>query len=166
MLAAVRATLDALPHGVRALFRIMERPELDRLGAEPEAPLALAAIPGVIFSPDREGPATRAAHGAGHGYDPALNEMVTGFVAAGAGIRAGAVVPLLPLEHVAPLIAALLQLELPDIDGTLLPGCLRRPMKWRRPVDRRWIPASQEMFHLALLARLREGVAAIRGDEA
>lgn len=124
MLAAVRATLDALPHGVRALFRIMERPELDRLGAEPDAPLALAAIPGVIFSPDREEPATRAAHGAGHGYHPALNEMMTGFVAAGAGIRAGAVVPLLPLEHVAPLIAALLQLELPDIDGTLLPGLL------------------------------------------
>lgn len=123
-LAAVRAMLHALPRGVGALFRIMERAELNRLGAEPDAPLALAAAPGVIFSPEHEGPAIQAAHGAGHGYDPALNEMMTGFVAAGAGVRAGAVVPLLPLEHVAPFIAALLRLDLPDVDGTLLPGLL------------------------------------------
>lgn len=49
---------------------------------------------------------------------------MTGFIAAGAGIRAGAVVPLLPMQHVAPLVAALLDLDLPDVDGTLLPGLL------------------------------------------
>ena len=53
-----------------------------------------------------------------------MSEMMTGFVASGAGVRGGAVVPLLPLEHVAPFISALLALELPDIDGTLLPGLL------------------------------------------
>jgi hypothetical protein len=77
---------------------------------------------GVVFSADRVGTPTQAAHGAGHGYHPALDEMMTGFIAAGAGVRRGAVVPLLPLEHIAPLIAKLLGLDLPDVDGTLLPG--------------------------------------------
>lgn len=121
---SARAMLDALPRGVRALFRIVERAELDALGADPDASLALAAVAGVVFSPDREGPAIQAAHGAGHGYHPDLGDMMTGFVAAGAGIRKGAVVPLLPMQHVAPLVAALLDLDLPDIDGTLLPGLL------------------------------------------
>lgn len=121
---AVRAALDALPNGVRSLFRVVERAELDALGADPAAALALTAVPGVVFSPDREGPSTQAAHGAGHGFHPDLADMTTGFVAAGAGIRSGAVIPLLPMQHVAPLVTALLGLDLPAVDGVLLPGLL------------------------------------------
>ena len=116
--------LEALSPGVRGLFRVIERSELDRLGAEPAAALALTAMAGVIFSPECDRLAVQAAHGAGHGYHPAMKDMMTGFFASGAGVRAGAVVPLLPLEHVAPLIAALLDLDLPDVDGTLLPGLI------------------------------------------
>ncbi|HEX5476158.1 MAG TPA: ectonucleotide pyrophosphatase/phosphodiesterase [Vicinamibacterales bacterium] len=123
-LAAIRHALEALPDGVRTLFRVVDRAELDRLAAEPEAVLALAAAPGVVFSPDRDGPAVQAAHGAGHGYLPDVPDMLTGFVAAGAGVRTGAVVPLLPMQHIAPFIAALLGLDMPDVDGTLLPGLL------------------------------------------
>ncbi len=131
-LEAVRAMLAALPPGVRTLFRVVERRELDELGADPDAVFALTAVPGIVFSLDRDGAPTQAAHGAGHGYHPDLGDMATGFVAAGAGIRAGAVVPLMPMQHVAPLVAALLGLDLPDVDGTLLPGLLagepsRRP---------------------------------------
>jgi hypothetical protein len=39
-------------------------------------------------------------------------------------VRAGAVVPRLPIEHIAPFISALLGLDMPDADGTLLPGLL------------------------------------------
>jgi predicted AlkP superfamily pyrophosphatase or phosphodiesterase len=124
LLPRAHAMLDALPPGVRALFRVIHRDELDRLGAEPAAVLALTATPGVIFSPECNRPAVQAAHGAGHGYHPAMKDMMTGFFASGAGVRAGAVVPLLPLQHVAPFVAALLKLGLPDIDGTLLPGLL------------------------------------------
>lgn len=123
-LAAVRDVLRALPVGVRRLFRSLEREELDRYGADPDAALALAAIPGVVFDDALDGPAIRPAHGAGHGYDPELPGMMTGFVAGGAGIRAGAVAPLLAIEDVVPLIAALLGLEMSDIDGVLLPGLL------------------------------------------
>jgi hypothetical protein len=116
--------LHALPHGVRTLFRLVERQELDTLGADPDALLALTAIPGVVFSPDREGDPIQAAHGAGHGYHPALPDMNTGFVASGSGVRAGAVVPLMPMEHVAPFVARLLGVDLPMADGILLPGLL------------------------------------------
>jgi hypothetical protein len=120
----IRAMLAALPHGVRTMFQIVERSELDGLGADPEAAFALAANAGVVFSPDRQGPPVQAAHGAGHGYHPAMDDMMTGFVASGAGVRGGAVVPLLPLEHIAPFVAAILGLDFPDVDGTLLPGLL------------------------------------------
>jgi hypothetical protein len=134
--AAVRRMLDELPRGVRTLFEILDRAELDRFGADPDAVLALAAAPGVVFSSDRHGAAVQAAHGAGHGYLPTLDDMMTGFVAAGAGVRDGAVVPLLPLEHIAPFVAALLGLDFQDVDGTLLPGLLavtREVAPQRRP---------------------------------
>lgn len=121
---AVRAILAAQTDGVRALFRVVERAELDTLGADPDAALALTALPGVIFSPDREGVSIQAAHGAGHGYHPEAPDMTTGFVASGAGVRAGAVVPVLPMQHIAPFIAALLDLNLPAVDGALFPGLL------------------------------------------
>jgi hypothetical protein len=122
--ASVRAMLDQLPQGVRALFKVIERAELTSLGADPEAPIALGATAGVVFSADERGPAIQAAHGAGHGYLPSLSEMMTGFVASGAGVHPGAVVPLLPLEYIAALVAALLNIDLPDVDGIVLPGLL------------------------------------------
>lgn len=123
-LASVRAMLDRLPQGIRTLFKVIERAELNGLGADPEASLALAATAGVVFSTDQDGPAIQAAHGAGHGYLPVLSEMMTGFLASGAGVHPGTVVPLLPLEHIAALVSALLNIDLPDVDGTLLPGLL------------------------------------------
>lgn len=122
--AAVRRALAARPPGERALVHLVERAELDALGADPDAALALAAVPGVALSPALDGAAVQAAQGAGHGYHPDLPGMSTGFVAAGAGIRAGAVAPWLPLENVAPLVAALLNLPLDAPDGLLFPGLL------------------------------------------
>ncbi|HEY3883644.1 MAG TPA: alkaline phosphatase family protein, partial [Vicinamibacterales bacterium] len=123
-LDAVRAALAAQPAGARALFRVVERAELDALGADPDAPLALTALPGVVFSPDRDGAPIQAAHGAGHGYHPEAPDMTTGFVASGAGVRAGAVVPVFPMQHIAPFVSALLDLDLPAVDGALFPGLL------------------------------------------
>jgi hypothetical protein len=123
-LASVRTMLDRLPQGVQALFKVIERAELNTLGADPAASVALAAMAGVVFSADQHGLAIQAAHGAGHGYLPVLSEMMTGFLASGAGVHPGTVVPLLPLENIAALVAALLDIDLPDVDGTLLPGLL------------------------------------------
>ncbi|HEU0300414.1 MAG TPA: ectonucleotide pyrophosphatase/phosphodiesterase [Longimicrobium sp.] len=123
--AAVRRVLDALPRGVRETFRIVERDELERLGSDPDAPLALAAAPGFGIDDRGEGPALRPNPGMTHGHHPDEPAMNTGLVAAGAGIRAGAMAPVLPLTCVAPLVAELLGLDFDAPDGALYPGLLQ-----------------------------------------
>lgn len=56
-----------------------------------------------------------------HNDDPDMN---TGFVAKGAGIRAGAIAPELSLTHIAPLVAELLAVDFDAPDGVLYPGLL------------------------------------------
>ncbi|HET7231871.1 MAG TPA: ectonucleotide pyrophosphatase/phosphodiesterase [Longimicrobium sp.] len=123
----VRAVLDARPGGVRRLFRVVERAELDALGADPEAAFALAALPGIEFSDLSEAPDVLPVHGATHGYHPDEPEMRTGFIGAGAGFRPGAAAPLLPIECVAPTVAALLGIPFQAPDGIVFPGLLSDP---------------------------------------
>jgi len=120
--AQVEAILAAQSPGLRRLFTIVRADELRALAADPESPLALCAVPGVELHESPFDPPLVAKLGAAHGYLPDMPEMRTGFVAAGAGIRRGAVVPEMGLEHIAPLVAALLGLTFPTVDGVLLPG--------------------------------------------
>jgi predicted AlkP superfamily pyrophosphatase or phosphodiesterase len=120
----VRALLEALPPGVRSLFRVVEREELARRGADPESPLALAATPGVYLVGDTGGPVLRPGSGGGHGYLPELADVRTGFVAWGSGVADGRVVPIMGLVDVAPVVAALLGVEFGAPDGVLRPGIL------------------------------------------
>lgn len=122
----VRQRLEAASPGERRLFRFVEREELNRLGADPEAPFAVTALPGVTLTGTSSTPAIVAACGGAHGYHPDEPEMHTGFVAAGAGFRRGAVAPELPIQNIAPLVAALLGIEFPAPDGLLFPGLLAR----------------------------------------
>lgn len=124
---AVVSHLEALPRGVRSLFRIVERDELKTLGADPASPLALAGVPGVIFGLDTDEPAVRPGSGGAHGYFPDLPDVHTGFVAWGAGVASGRTVPLMGLEDVAPVAAALLNLNMDVPDGVLRPGILVVP---------------------------------------
>jgi predicted AlkP superfamily pyrophosphatase or phosphodiesterase len=122
----VRRLLAGLPAEARALFRVVEREELDRLGADPESPLALAAVPGVILVGETGGAAIGTATGGTHGYLPDFPEIHTGFVAWGAGVAPGGVVPMMGMEDVAPVAAALLELDFRAPDGTLRPGIVQR----------------------------------------
>jgi predicted AlkP superfamily pyrophosphatase or phosphodiesterase len=121
---AVRAVLDALPAAMRQLFRVIEREELDRLGADPDTPFALAAEPGFVLDDRTDAPVLQPNPGMSHGHHPELADMHTGFVAKGAGIRAGASAPLLHLTSIAPLVAELLGLDFHAPDGVLIPGLL------------------------------------------
>lgn len=122
--ALARQALEKQPRGLRSLFRVVDRDELDALGADPRAPFALAASPGVEIHEAASPPVLSGRTGAAHGYLPDEPAMHTGFVAAGAGIRSGAVVPELRLEQIAPLVGALLGIEFNAPDGALLPGLL------------------------------------------
>jgi len=123
-LARVRALLESMPAGQRKLFRIVERAELDAIGADPNAAFALAPVQGIAFSSASDGDLVRPAKGGTHGYFPDFKEIQTGFVAFGKGIRKGAVIPEMGLEDIAPLIAKLLHFDFPSADGVLYPGML------------------------------------------
>jgi hypothetical protein len=110
---------------VRRAFRIVERDELDALGSDPEAAFALSAAAGFEFEDGGPGSAIKANAGMTHGHHPDHPEMNTGFIGAGAGFQPGAVAPLLSLEDIAPLAAALLSLEFDSPDGMPCPGLLQ-----------------------------------------
>jgi len=139
---AVTDSLDKLPEDKRKLFRIISRNELDEMGADPFALIALAAQPGLVFSSATSarktvdyGPGTLTqnnkldgvfytTHGGHHGYDPNIPEMYTGFIAYGAGINKGGHITSLREVDIAPLIAKLLGITFNTPDGKLVNGIL------------------------------------------
>ncbi len=122
----VHALIDALPAKVRKLFRVVARPELDAIGADPRAPFALAAALGISFTEEADGVAIRPATGGQHGYFPSdFPQIRTGFVGWGAGFRAGTRLHTIGLEDIAPLIAELLGVPFDAPDGVMPMGALR-----------------------------------------
>ncbi len=139
---AVAKRMDSLPEDKRKLFRIIDRAELDKMGADSAAILALAAAPGLVFSggiapanPVNMGPGTKLqstmqglffeTSGGHHGYDPNIPDMFTGFIAVGAGIDKGKKIDEIIVVDIAPLIAKLLGIQFTSPDGKLVPGILR-----------------------------------------
>lgn len=118
--------LDSLPATQRKLFKVLGRNKLDSMGADSSALLALAAVPGVVFSGADKGAFTGEVKGGHHGYDPELPDMHTGFIAAGAGIRQGGSTRELRVTDIAAIIARLLHLDFYPPDGRLPEGILQQ----------------------------------------
>ena len=117
----------ASTHEGREIFRVIGRAELDRLGYNPDAAFALEPEPGWAFSGAL---APSLVHGlptvkGNHGQLPSLPELQTGFVAVGAGVKAGAVLERMRLIDVAPTVAKVLGLEMKDAEGSVLDAILR-----------------------------------------
>jgi predicted AlkP superfamily pyrophosphatase or phosphodiesterase len=128
-LQQVKQMLEELPEGYKKLFRIIEKPELVKAGGDPDAVLALAAVQGIAFNSAVTGEEFRPAKGGTHGYFPDFAEIQTGFIASGAGIKKGGVLPVMSLTDVAPAIAYLLGIELKQAMGTVYPGMLEQKSK-------------------------------------
>ena len=124
-LRKVRAILNSLPASQKKLFKVIEGAELTKLGADPEAVMALAAINGVVFTAVTNGEAVKATHGGTHGYLPDMPGIQTGFIGYGAGFKQGTVIPVMGLEDVAPIVSTLLGLSFQAPDGVLFPGLLK-----------------------------------------
>lgn len=140
---AVTDSLDRLPKDKKKLFRIIDRKGLDHMGADSSALLALAAVPGMVFTNStgpgiavNKGPGTSIqqnkmdglfipAHGGHHGYDPNLPDMYTGFIAYGANIVRGGHIDYLAEPDIAVLIAKLLGIDFKTPDGHLVSGVLK-----------------------------------------
>lgn len=125
-LAAVRQVLNDLPPGIKRLFRVIEKPELEKAGADPHAALALTPLPGIAIGNASEGEVLRPAHGGTHGYYPDFPEIMTGLVGAGAGLNKGVEIPEMGMQDIAPIIAKLLGLAFEAPDGVLLPGLIKK----------------------------------------
>lgn len=103
-------------HGEEAgVSHVYDRAELDRIGCAQGPGLAVEAAPGVVFDDLlEEKKRDRATHGYGPGH-PAENCL---FAVRGRGIRAGAVLPAMPMRDVAPTVAGLMGLTMPACEGT------------------------------------------------
>ena len=121
----VRRIIDEQPASIHRLFRVIDRQELDAVGAVPEVPFALAASLGVTFSDRGDGELLGPATGGTHGYFPHdFPQIQTGFVGWGAGFRRGAVAHVMGLQDVAPLIARILDIPFKAPDGVAPLGLL------------------------------------------
>jgi hypothetical protein len=109
-------------------FRVVAADELLQGGADPEAWFGLEAEPGFVFDDLAQGPflLPAAIRGAG-GYLPARDEMDTGFVAWGRGLRARVRIPRMKQIDVAPTAALLLGIDLGEVSGKPLLGALDLP---------------------------------------
>lgn len=138
----VKERLARLPQEKQAQFTYVDRPTLDKMGADSAALLALSATPGLVFSSAVTGATTINAgpgtsiqqnplegvfipvKGGHHGYDPNNPQMYSGFIAYGRGVRKGNVVGELCEVDVAPLIGQLLGISFVCPDGRIIPGIL------------------------------------------
>ncbi|WP_339757459.1 ectonucleotide pyrophosphatase/phosphodiesterase [Algoriphagus aquimarinus] len=120
--AKVQKLLTELPDSIKKLFRVIDRKELDKIGADPNAVLALAPIQGISFSGSTSGDILKAARGGTHGYFPDFDEIETGFIAWGAGIRENVEIQEMGLVDVASVVKYLLDLSIELPESTLYPG--------------------------------------------
>lgn len=122
--SALFRTLAASTHHGR--FRVVERPELDALGADPEALLYLEPAEGYVVNDrfvgdDFLAPAPVKAH---NGFLEGGRDLPAGLVLSGAGVRPGARLPLVRQIDLAPTVALLLGFDMPGAEGTALEGAL------------------------------------------
>jgi predicted AlkP superfamily pyrophosphatase or phosphodiesterase len=117
---------DLASNSFQDIFRIVEREELDSLGAYPEAVFMLEPELGYSigngFEKDEFLVASRVR--AGHGYLPSHPEMRTGLVVSGPGIKKGVQMPTARQIDIAPTIARLLGFHLAAADGIPMEGLL------------------------------------------
>ena len=111
----------------QGMFRVVSRAELDALGAYPDAAFFIEPAEGYYVTDGvvNDAVLVAATRFGAHGFLPTEARMHTGFIAAGAGIRAGVPLPLLRQIDVAPTIARLLGFEMGDVDGVPIVGVLK-----------------------------------------
>ena len=102
------------------IARLYSPQETAALSPDPGAFIILEAAPGFSFSSSPEGQFMQPAKSrAMHGYSPDRPDQLAAFVVAGANVRPGRLVEVSILD-VAPTVAFLLGLDLPNVEGRVL----------------------------------------------
>jgi predicted AlkP superfamily pyrophosphatase or phosphodiesterase len=131
--AKARAALEQYATRYPRRFRIVERAELDMWAADRGAAFGIEPTVGYVLDGRLAPPfAQPHARAAGHGYRPDTPGMETGLIAWGAGVRGGWVLPVTNTIDVAPTIASILGLDLPDADGKPIAGIFK-PARAAKP---------------------------------
>lgn len=126
-LKKVKCLMKSLPPDQQAAYRLVERAELDKAGANPEVVLGLAMKEGFAVNNSLQGVVLKEKKkGGSHGYFPDIDQIHTGFIAAGAGINHKKVIGEMGIKDIAPLISRLLGLGFVAPDGVLIPGILSK----------------------------------------
>jgi predicted AlkP superfamily pyrophosphatase or phosphodiesterase len=110
----------------RGTVRWLSEQEAVKLGGFPGAAFVLCATPGYALGASTSLPlmaASRTYVGT-HGHCPDEPAMRASFVASGAGIRPLGTIPVIRMVDIAPTVAALLGVELPEADGNPIMGIL------------------------------------------
>lgn len=107
----VRQLLNSLPAEQKKLFKIIERKQLEEIGSDPNAALAITALNNATIGGGATGAIVKPAKGGTHGYYPDFKEIQTGFVACGPGLAKGVIINEMNLTEIAPVVAQLLGLD-------------------------------------------------------
>lgn len=119
-LAKVRKKLKEIPAEYQKLYRIVEREELDKIGADPHASFALAASYGVYIQDKDSGELVAPRKSGAHGYFPNFPQIETGLIMYGGGIQKGMLTTPVGLEDIAPTAAKLLGVPFNAPDGKVI----------------------------------------------
>ncbi|HEY1030525.1 MAG TPA: ectonucleotide pyrophosphatase/phosphodiesterase [Flavipsychrobacter sp.] len=122
----VRKLLTSLPDSVKQYFAIVEKDKLTTVGADPNVPLALTGLNGTAFGNDTTQLVKPYDKVRGtHGFFPDHQQIKTGFVACGPGLKKGTIVENMRLLDITPLVVKLANIPYPETDGKLIPELLK-----------------------------------------
>lgn len=122
----VNEILAAMPEAKKKYFRVINRDELDQIGADPDVALALTGKDGTVFGSAVEGKEISPVKpGGSHGFFPDFPEIHTGFIGWGAGFNKRTSIPFMGLEDISPLISKLLNIPFNAPDGVLHQALLK-----------------------------------------
>lgn len=124
--AKVEQLLSQLPDSLKRYFAIVGKDKLEQVGADPGVPLALTGLNGTSFGggTNRLVEPFDKVRGT-HGYFPDHQQIKTGFVACGPGLKPGIVVDNMRLLDVTPLVVKLTGISFPETDGKLIEAFLK-----------------------------------------
>jgi predicted AlkP superfamily pyrophosphatase or phosphodiesterase len=119
--AKVEKILSSLPDSLKQYFAVEDKSKLTMIGADPNVPLALSGLKGTTFG----GGTTKLVENfdkvrGTHGFFPDHQQIKTGFVAMGPGLKKGVVIQNMRLLDVTPLIVNLTGIDFPKTDGVLI----------------------------------------------
>jgi predicted AlkP superfamily pyrophosphatase or phosphodiesterase len=123
----VKALFQALAADpANRIASVIDGERVEREGGFPGALVVLQAAPGALFSERFDPPMVAPSHYRGmHGYSPDVPEMGSGFVLWGDGIRAADLGEVAMID-VAPTLATLIGVSLPEAEGKPLTSALAR----------------------------------------